>query len=317
MAETAADPSRFPADLLYQAATLYYLENATQEQVARKLGTSRPTVSRLLAAARARGIVRIDVVAPEEHSRAGLAGELESALGIRAHVTASTTGVSIGPILAGGVAEALVEAGLQSGDALLVSSGVTIHAVAQQQLPALPGVVLAPTVGGADEPEEYYQTNELTRALAMKVHGSPALLYAPAVPSAPLRRMLLKDSSIQRVTSLWKTATAVLVGIGAPPNTRSTVPSVFPRNPGVLAHAVGDICSRPYAADGSPIAFPGSDRLMAMELDDLRATPHSIAVAVGEVKVPGIVAASSASYFNTLVTDLPTARLLVEHATGA
>jgi DNA-binding transcriptional regulator LsrR (DeoR family) len=218
-------------------------------------------------------------------------------------------------VLAGGVSQALGAASLSAGDALLVSSGATIHAIAQQPLPALPGVLVAPTVGGVDEPGEYYQTNEITRTIAVKVHGTPVLLYAPLQPSENLFRVLLEDASTQRVTSLWTSARVALLGIGAPPSTRQSRPSVLARDDSTLVSAVGDICARPFDGEGRPLPFPGSDRLVAMDLDDLTRIPHTVGVAVGADKVPAIAAATRARWINTLVTDVTTARSLVEHAT--
>jgi DNA-binding transcriptional regulator LsrR (DeoR family) len=54
-------PARFPPELLYRAVRLCYVEDATQAEVAANLGTSRPTVSRLLAEARATALVHIEV----------------------------------------------------------------------------------------------------------------------------------------------------------------------------------------------------------------------------------------------------------------
>lgn len=308
-------PARFPPELLYRAARLYYLEDATQAEVADALRTSRPTVSRLLAEARATGIVHIEVREPGAVSISDLEARLTETLGLRAaYVTPSASGVPLGTVLGPGVAAALQAAQLAAGDALLVSSGASVYAVAQQPLPPLPGVLLAPTVGGVDEPEEYYQTNEITRSLAVKVHGSPVLLYAPAMPSAALYPVLLEDALIQRVTSLWRTAKAALLGIGAPTGSRSSLPSVLPKDSPDVASAIGDICSRPFDAAGRAIAFPGSERLVAMELADLTRIPHAIGLAVGAVKVPGIRAAAKAGYINTLVTDTSTAQLLVAGA---
>lgn len=61
---SASEPesSHFPPTLLYTAARLYYEEDATQAEIADQLGTSRATVSRLLAEAKRQGIVRIEVV---------------------------------------------------------------------------------------------------------------------------------------------------------------------------------------------------------------------------------------------------------------
>lgn len=307
--------ARFPAELLYRAARLYYLEDATQAEVADILGTSRPTVSRLLAEARATGIVHIEVREPNAVPVADLEAQLTAALGLRrAYVTPSARDVPLGTVLAPAVSLALEDAALRPGDALLVSSGSATYAVAQQPLPALPGVLLAPTVGGVDEPEARYQTNEITRAMAVKVHGVPVLLYAPAIPGPALYDVLQQDSSLQRVAVLWHTAKAALVGIGARPRTRSSLPTFLPKSSRELASAVGDIGARPFDAQGRPVPFPGSERLVAMALEDLKRVRHCIGCAVGVEKVPAIRAAARAGYINTLVTDSATAaRLLAGH----
>lgn len=305
--------TRFDPRLLYRAARLYYIQDATQAEIAVILETSRPTVSRLLAEARATGIVHIEVRDPDQVSTAELAGELVGALGLRAaYVMPNSNATGRGMLLAAGVSQALVEASIQAGDALLVSSGATVHAIAQHPLPSLPGVLVAPTVGGVDEPREYYQTNEITRTIAVKVHGNPILLYAPLQPSPRLFRVLTQDEGTRRVTSLWSTARVALMGIGGPPRSRESRPSVLARDDMTLASAVGDICARPFDGTGQPLSFPGSDRLIAMELDDLTRIPHSIGVAVGEEKIPAILAATGAGWINTLVTDVVTAQGLIE-----
>lgn len=315
----SADPdSRFPADLVYRAAQLYYLEGATQADVATALGTSRPTVSRLLAHARASGVVHIEVREPGPPGQDGLAERLATALGLhRAWVTASTTGLPVGRVLAPAVGEALRAAELGQGDALLISSGATVYAVAQHDLARLPGVLVAPTVGGRDEPESFYQTNEITRQIAVRAEAAPVFLYAPAMPGPALHQSLLADASIRRVTMLWRTARCALLGIGAPPSTRSSLPFLLRSEGASVARAVGDICSRPFDTDGEPIVSPGSDRLVAMGLDDLRRVPHAIGVAVGADKVASIRAAARAGWVNELVTDRDTAQLLVDASATA
>ena len=76
------EAGHFPASLLYAAAKLYYTEDATQADVAAQLGTSRATVSRLLAEAKRRGIVRIEVVPPTEVATGDLADRLTRALSL-------------------------------------------------------------------------------------------------------------------------------------------------------------------------------------------------------------------------------------------
>src|SRR6476659_9662202 len=60
------DRTSTPEDLrlALRAATLYYLDGLTQAEIAAKLGVSRPTAGRLVARAKAKGLVRIEVVVP-------------------------------------------------------------------------------------------------------------------------------------------------------------------------------------------------------------------------------------------------------------
>ncbi len=91
-------------------------------------------------------------------------------------------------------------------------------------LPKLPGVVVAPTVGGTDQPEGWYQTNEITRRVAERIGGRPTYLFAPALPGPELFETLQHDPAIQRVLHLWPYARCVLTGVGAPPMLRSQAP---------------------------------------------------------------------------------------------
>jgi DNA-binding transcriptional regulator LsrR (DeoR family) len=307
--------SRYNDVMLYEAARLYYLEDTTQAETAKKLGTSRATVSRLLSEARATGIVHIEVRPPQFTPDPDLAVRCARALGLqRVWLGPSAHGVPVGRALGPAVKEALIAADLHDGDALLVSSGATVYKVSQGEMPRLVGVTMAPTVGGQNEPEARYQTNEITRQIAVKAHGLPLFLYAPALPSPDLYDVLMQGPSIQHVLELWKTAKAALLGVGAAPLTRTSVPSVLPRDNVTLADAVGDICFRPFDAYGQPVAFDGSERLLAMQFEDLRRLPVAIAVAAGANKRVALLAAARAGLFNQLVTNPETAYLLIEAA---
>jgi len=62
------------------------------------------------------------------------------------------------------------------------------------------------------------------------------------------------------------------------------------------------------------VVFDGSERLLAMQFEDLRRLPVAIAVAAGASKRAALLAAARAGYFNQLVTNPETARLLIEAA---
>ena len=314
------ESTHFAPALLYSAAKLYYVDGATQADVAAQLGTSRATVSRLLAEAKRQGIVRIEIVPPAEAASGELADQLARALGLTAaHLSLPlpTPGPGrsvadvMGSALAPAVGRALAGAGLHSGDVLLVSSGRTVYEVAKFELTALPGVLVAPTVGGNDQPDEWYQTNEITRLVANRVGGRAMYLFAPALPGPDLYPSLFKDPTIQRVVHLWPHARCAVMGVGAPPLMRSDIPRFVPTASSALRTAVGDVCSRFYDRSGDPVEFEGSDRLIALGLDVLRQIPVTIAVAVGRDKVDSIISGVRGGYFNQLVTDPDTATAII------
>lgn len=311
--EASSSPAaRFSPELMYAAARLYYVEEATQADVAAALGTSRATVSRLLAEARRHGIVQIDVHPPAESVHSDMAARTASALGLEhVHLSEGSAATHLGATLAPPLSAALRQTGLSTGDVLLVASGRSLYEAAQFELPRLPGVLVVPTVGGQDETDAWYHTNEIARAVAVKIDGRPVFLHAPALPGPELHAGLQREPSIRRVLSLWREAACAVVGIGAPPSTRDSISDSVPKDVPGLDDAVGDICLRFFDGTGTPISYPGIERLMALELGELGDLPTVIAVAVGPEKVAGIVAAARMGYVSQLVTDTPTAVLLL------
>jgi DNA-binding transcriptional regulator LsrR (DeoR family) len=303
---------RFPPDMLYRGAWLYYQENRTQAEIGELLSISRATVSRLLSEARARGVVHIEIRDPAAGELLSLADGLQERLGLtRVIVTPNVLGAPLGPVLAPAVATLLGEAELRPGDALAVGSGATMLEISYEELIPLPGVLVVPLVGGLDEPEESYQTNEVTRRLAVGVGATPVLLHAPVQPSADIYRSLQADPGVKRVLGLWRKARCALLGVGLPPRIRTSLPSVLRRSGADLAMAEGDISNRTFDAEGRPVPFEGADRMFAMGFDDLRRTPHSIGVAVGPAKARALVAATRGGYINRLVTDAATAHAIL------
>ena len=240
--------STFTRAMLYTAAKLYDDEEATQAEVAKALGTSRATVSRMLSEARRRAYP-IEVVPPQEEAHGSLAERLRvknrtaprvpvwtSAALRRSRRARSTSWARDSPRA---TAEALAGAGLMPGDVLLVSSGRTVYEVAQYDLTPIPGVLVAPTVGGNDQPEEWYQTNEITRLISNKIGGRPNYFFAPRFQDPILYPTLTKDPAIQRVLGLWPQARAILMGIGASTSTARRHSAVRPDNVVIASRSRG------------------------------------------------------------------------------
>ena len=80
-------------DDMYQAASRYYVQGETMDAIAKQLGLSRSSVSRLLKEARETGLVRISL-ADEAGSRSPLAASIGRTFGVRVHLVAVREGVS-------------------------------------------------------------------------------------------------------------------------------------------------------------------------------------------------------------------------------
>ncbi|MGO3885219.1 MAG: sugar-binding transcriptional regulator [Mycetocola sp.] len=315
-ASSKAAPSRFSPDLAYQAARMYYLEEATQATIAERLNISRPGVSRLITEARRLGLVRIDVIDPQFDERGALATELASALGLgRTRVVPTVHPSRLGPDLAPAVGEELLDRGLQPGDILLLSSGRTVYEIAEQPLPRLSGIQLVPTVGGLTEPIAWYQTNEIARRAAERTGGFPAFVFAEAMPTAQMRTSLDSDPAFQHVLGLWNSARGAVVGIGAPTATRNTISRYIPAEDEHFADAAGDVTMNFFDVNGDEVTFPGDNRIVRAPRRQLQNLEFSIGVAVGTDKVTSIIGAARSGMISSLVTDTPTARAVIDEIT--
>lgn len=305
--------SSIDLQLLHRAASAYYSDGLRQAQVAERLGVSRPTVSKLLAEARRIGMVRIEVLDPPSVDLVGLAGEVRALLGIEKVLIApgdqrQRDYRGLGDLLG----EELRTLGLRRGDVLLISSGTTTHAVSRiPGLPELPGVVVAPTVGGQQEPDPTFQTNEIVRTFSDRTGAQPQFIFAPALPSPSLWSSLQADPSFQAITELWARARVLVTGIGSPYDDRAAMTSVVPREDPGLQGAAGDVCLYFYDETGRTLEFPGSDRILRPSLAQLRAIPSSIALAVDVEKAPSIRSGARTGLFTTLITDVPTAEAVL------
>lgn len=311
MLESHMDPQ-----LLHRAASAYYLDDLRQAEVAERLGVSRPTVSKLLTEARRIGMVRFEVLDVGEPDVSDLEDRLRNLLGIEEVRIAAGDQTQreyrgLGDLLG----DVLYRLELTQGDVLLISSGKTTHAVSRMPgMPELRGVVIAPTVGGQQESDPAFQTNETVRNLANRTGAEPRFIFAPALPSPSLWRSLQADPSFVEITDLWTRARVLVTGIGSPYARRDSLTSVVPREDVGLRGAVGDLCLHFFDADGQEVLYPGSDRLVRPSVQLLRAIPTSIALAAGGEKAPSIRAGARTGLFTTLITDVPTAEAVLANA---
>jgi len=308
-----------PSQMLYEAARLYYEHNFSQQQIAEKLGVSRPGVSRLLQKARSRGIVRIEIIDPANRGTA-LEHELQNRFNLKAVTVVpyeSENDDAVKSRLARAAAKFLEQI-ITDGTILGVSWGTTLQAVSLAlSKKKLRNMAVVQLNGGISRAEYDTHASEIVRRLGERFGAVPYLLPLPAVVDrAELKQNITSDKNIARTLDLGEQATVALYTVGSFGHQSALVKADY-FEPVEVEHlldegAVGDICSRIISRDGSISSPELDERTIGISLGALQEKPWSVAVAGGRQKIAPVRAALEGSYCNVLITDEITATELLE-----
>lgn len=308
--------------LITRVARLYYEGGLKQPEIAARLRLSQPKVSRLLKQAMDEGIVRITVRVPTG-THPDLEERLQQRFGLEDAVVVDVSMDDDDQVARelGTAAAFYLESTVRSGDVIGISSwSATLLAMVDALHPVstVRDTKVVQILGGVGDPAAAGHATHLIRRLAQLLHGEGEFLPAPGVVgSAEARRVLLEDPFVRNAIALFDRVSIVLVGIGTvqPSGLLARSGNIF--SPEELASVrelggVGDISLRFVAADGQPIVSPLDDRVIGIELEQLKRVPRSIGVAGGRRKVTAIRAAMTGGWLNCLITDRETAEQLLD-----
>lgn len=298
---------------LLNVARRYYLDGATQAEISRAVGYSRPTVSRMLQEAREQGVVQIEIGHPLERLM-----HIEHALVERFGLTeARVTDAGAGDPLALLAARYVSEI-TSSASVIAVSNGSTVSDVVDA-FPQLhrPDSLVVQMIGTLGQANQMLDSPDLCRRLSDSIGGTYRIMPAPlVVANARLATALRREDSVATAIALGGRADVALLGIGAT-NGNSSGP-IFD---GWMTHAVareltaagavGHICGHHFDINGNHVVTDLCRRVMSVPLDRLRDIPRVVAVAAGTEKTAAIRAALRGKHADVLVTDVATARAVL------
>ncbi len=309
-------------DRLAQAAFWYYVQDLSQEEVARRLGTSRSNVSRLLRAARERGIIKFEVVYPTRRDL-----RLEEAL--RARYALNDVIVATAPSNgAGGPKTTLLAAAragadwlgsrLQDGDLLGLFWGGTVQALVDAAHFDHRVDAHVIQLGGEWSNDSNRSGHNLVRDLAVKLGGRYTYFNAPAfAPTAEAADAILDGPQIRALLDLARSATLAVVGVGAflTDTTRMFLDQAN-ASPEEVAEAeqrgvVGQIAGRFFDADGGQVDLALHHRLVSLDLAEVRRIETIVVVASGTSKVRAVQGAVRGGLVDVLVVDAGLASALL------
>lgn len=295
----------------------YYKDELTQDEIARNLGISRPTVSRLLERARRAGLVTVTLRSDcldslELSSRLRKAFGLTEALVIPESVTA-VLATELNARLGIGGAQYLTTR-LPAEAALGVGWGDTVGHVVAASEAVLNSRQVVTLTGGVD-----VYLPALARSRVDSDGRMARVIPAPIVVStADLAAALRAEPTIRDVLSSAAALRFAVVGVGTPSSdatlARLGYLSVADAREIKKQGAVGDILGQFFDIDGRVLDLPIHRRRIGIELKALRDISTVVGVAGGPAKLDAILGAVRGRYIKVLVTDEVTAKSLLAKA---
>lgn len=301
--------------VLVKICQLYYEDGLNQQEIAKRLGISRPHVSRMLTAARNEGIVRISIQNPFSAEQ-----ELEKLLihkfGIQDALVIDSTDTVSGQLYAllGRACSPLLESILKNGDTVGVMAGRSVGSAAEElEFFGVEGLRFVPLVGGWGSDGEAYHANANAKAFANKMKAKYSILHAPAMVSNAETGMLLRgEPEIASVLTLAQSSRLAVISIGEVSEQATMVTSgSFPSDEMSELRAMGaaaNLCTSFLDRDGNVLDFPGKGRMIGLTAQELRGIPTVIGLAGGKNKAEAIHAALQGKWIDILVTDTAAAR---------
>lgn len=306
-------------DFLIETAKLYYEQGLSQEDIARRFGISRSSVSLALKACREQKIVEIRIQdSPTALLRLQL--ELEERFRLfRAVVVPAEPDPEGAKARVGQAAASLLEVELGDGLRVGLSWGTTLFQVVRQVRPlGLSGIEVIQLHGGLGAEDPAIDAFGLAQSLAEKLHGRYRIIQAPiSVGSREMRDLLVREPGIAETLRLAAKADLALFGVGSNAPALSSLVrtgylSAAQSRQLLAAGALGTVCGLHLDARGRPFPCPWNERVVGIDAEALLRIPRRIGVAAGQGKAEAVRAALLGGLINTLVTDEGLARTLLE-----
>lgn len=307
-------------ELLAKVAAMYYQQELTQNEIAGALDLSRVKIYRLLKEARESQVVRILIDWPIKRAD-DLEARLADAFGLDDALVLRTGEVEATLLLRqiAQLAARYLEAILVDGASLSICFGSTTYEVISAiRVDFQAKVKVMQATGSLSHALKEYDSSALTRRLAQKLGGEALYLSSPlladnAEEAAVIRKQAVVGHTLEQV----RRADIALVGIGDldPANSgfvKAGVADAEQLRAYRAKGAVGDMAWQIFTRGGERYDCELNRRIIGVTLDELRAVPRTVAVAVGVNKAAAILGALRTGAINVLCTDEHTAHHVLQ-----
>lgn len=303
---------------IVEAARLYYQLDYSQQDIAKKLDVSRPTVSRLLKQAKEKGIVEININDPIEDGEQ-LSEQVKRHFDLKEVIIANVPiydGITMKKHL-GEVAASYLHEIIKDHDIIATSWGTTIFEVAKSLKPKhVNDTKIVQLNGGVSHSDTKTYATEIIHLIGEALNTQTFLLPLPAiVDHIVVKNAIEADRHIRKVLDMGKQANIAIFSVGIPVIDSVLLQAEYLSEKDqqlIQSKAAGEICSRFFDANGNICIEGLNNRTIGIELKELAQKEKSILVAGGAQKLDAIHGALIGKYANVLVTDQYTAKMLIE-----
>lgn len=294
-------------------ATLYYKNNLSQNEIAKKLNVSRPWISKLLKKAQDAGMVKITIQSPLE-GHPELEKQIQEAYGL-CHVKVIDSSQQEDYLSL--AAASYLMAILQDHDTIGIGWGSSVARFVDACFPIqakdLKTVALAGSFGTSAETLPNYQAIEL----AQKLSATPVLLHAPAFcTSKEGYDMLMENDSVRESLYLAEHADILITGISSSQTSFLTHTNLLTDEAIEELHqnrVIGDILLQYFNADYDPVSLRLTQYMIKANIYEARKHARCImSLCQGVEKIESIHAILSSGLVDAFFTDTETAKILIE-----
>ena len=295
--------------LLVSVASLYYEGNQSQNEIAEKLGLSRPYVSKLLAEAQKVGIVNIVINDPSQ-TESRLEREIRQRFELRRVIVVPASNMDNLRTKVGIAAARYLDSIVKSGDTIGVGWGTTVYNCVQNAIVRddLEKISVVQLTGFLSESKQNVYESEIPKLLANALGATPFILPVPIIiKNLKAKEYILAEKSIAEVMAKVREANIAMFTVGIF-NT-----SIVLKRSRIMDHkqidaminqgAIGDILVHFVDIWGEICDEAFDQHVTSLSLEELKRKEYRIAVACGRAKVDAICAALNGGYANVLITD--------------
>ena len=309
-----------PAVIL-RVARLYYEEGKSQQEIAETEHVHRTQVSRILKQAREEGYVKFTVAMPQSVPNMETARQLAGQLGLREvfitpelpHFEPEKSYVHSAANYLAGILPDYHSIGFGVGKTLS-EIGKAFVGQRSDEVPELYGLF---GYAGSDNP--YLQGSVVLDQFARTTGGKCHYNNFPMLMDRN-RLSPTEERQLETMRKTFRSLDLLVLSIGGPFSLDYPYFGEFYdtvrrfNNKKVFNKPHGNLLGNVLYADGKRLSLPEPYFNTSMSLEDLKRHPNVLCFAYGEEKVLAICAAAKGHYIDALVTDLPTAELLLQQS---